>query len=93
MHACLWKLLQFEHSIHISLRDIKGANLLVHTDGRILLTDFGISVKLEGEGEKVLLGTPYWLAPEVVLSTVLFKPYGTYVYMHGHAHTEYEYRL
>lgn len=59
--------------------DIKGANLLLHRDGRVLLTDFGVSVKLQGDGEKVLLGTPYWLAPEVILTTVLFKPYGMHL--------------
>ena len=39
--------LSFAHSRSIIHRDIKGANILVERDGRILVTDFGIARAVE----------------------------------------------
>jgi mitogen-activated protein kinase kinase kinase ANP1 len=50
--------------------DIKGANILVDHNGRIKLTDFGASKRIEGlnktKGHGSLRGTIFWMAPEVV---------------------------
>ncbi|KAI3740136.1 hypothetical protein L2E82_30557 [Cichorium intybus] len=54
-------------------RDIKGANILVDNKGCIKLADFGASkqvVELANRScAKSMKGTPYWMAPEVILQT------------------------
>jgi serine/threonine protein kinase len=51
--------------------DIKGGNILVDSNGTVKLADFGASKKLAdivsfSEGCKTVLGSPYWMAPEVI---------------------------
>eukprot|EP01067_Filipodium_phascolosomae_P001689 Filipodium_phascolosomae@DN2089_c0_g1_i3.p2 len=53
------------HSAMFIHRDIKGANLLVSSTGRVLLCDFGTTRKLEQGAASTLAGTPYWMAPEI----------------------------
>jgi len=54
-------------------RDIKGANILVDNQGCIKLADFGASKQVAElatiSGAKSMKGTPYWMAPEVILQT------------------------
>lgn len=60
--------LDFLHKKDIIHRDIKGANILVDTKGRLKLADFGASkLKLGSTLEMSnLTGTPYFMAPEVL---------------------------
>ncbi|XP_059649988.1 mitogen-activated protein kinase kinase kinase NPK1 isoform X2 [Cornus florida] len=65
--------LEYLHKYGIMHRDIKGANILVDNKGCIKLADFGASKKVVElatmTGAKSMKGTPYWMAPEVILQT------------------------
>jgi len=62
--------LEATHAAGIVHRDIKPANVLLSTDGRVLVTDFGIAKAAEGADltstDQRMLGTAKYLAPEQV---------------------------
>ncbi|KAL6201835.1 hypothetical protein ACLB2K_025547 [Fragaria x ananassa] len=61
--------LEYLHIKGIIHGDIKGANILVGSKGRIKLADFGTSKQAAISGSKPTRGTPYWMAPEVIRGT------------------------
>ena len=58
------------HEHGVVHRDLKCANVLLSANGVIKLSDFGSSRKFDSdevELSKSLKGSPYWMAPEVVM--------------------------
>ncbi|KAM4826709.1 serine/threonine-protein kinase 10 isoform 2-T4 [Thomomys bottae] len=70
--------LHFLHNKRIIHRDLKAGNVLMTLEGDIRLADFGVSAKNQKTLQKrdSFIGTPYWMAPEVVLcETMKDTPY------------------
>ncbi|GCF08438.1 serine/threonine-protein kinase [Dictyobacter arantiisoli] len=64
--------LDYAHAQGVIHRDLKPANFLLHADGRLILTDFGIARLIEDTTPGMtltqtgmLLGTPDYMAPEM----------------------------
>ncbi len=59
--------LAFAHTQGIIHRDVKGANIMIDRDGRVMVADFGIARATEDASLTAtgsVVGTPYFMSPE-----------------------------
>lgn len=59
--------LEYAHERGIVHRDVKGDNILVNTEGRVLMTDFGVALRISEvtlTADGSVIGTPAFMSPE-----------------------------
>eukprot|EP01130_Rhizamoeba_saxonica_P014202 TRINITY_DN6177_c0_g1_i1.p1 TRINITY_DN6177_c0_g1~~TRINITY_DN6177_c0_g1_i1.p1 ORF type:complete len:1012 (-),score=263.08 TRINITY_DN6177_c0_g1_i1:80-3115(-) len=68
---------RYLHGNNFIHRDVKGANILLNAKGDIKIVDFGVSAILSTSTDKrnTIIGTPYWMAPEVASNKSSNYPY------------------
>ncbi|CTQ40743.1 Protein tyrosine kinase [Babesia microti strain RI] len=59
---------KFLHQHHILHRDLKSLNILIDSDKRIRICDFGVSKVLKAtlDSAQTMIGTPYYFSPELI---------------------------
>jgi serine/threonine protein kinase len=65
----MFEALDYLHKNKVIHRDLKAGNILLMDNGTVKLADFGVSAlnKKTRQKHDSFIGTPYWMAPEVVL--------------------------
>lgn len=58
--------LDYAHARNVIHRDVKPANVMVSTDDRVVLMDFGLALDIQQGSIGEVLGTPHYASPEQV---------------------------
>eukprot|EP01126_Amoeba_proteus_P060847 TRINITY_DN80_c0_g2_i3.p1 TRINITY_DN80_c0_g2~~TRINITY_DN80_c0_g2_i3.p1 ORF type:complete len:535 (-),score=94.04 TRINITY_DN80_c0_g2_i3:500-2104(-) len=59
--------LSYLHQRNFVHRDVKSANVMMSITGQIKLIDLGLCCELETGPRTKMLGSPYWIPPEMIL--------------------------
>eukprot|EP01125_Pyxidicula_operculata_P020490 TRINITY_DN7589_c0_g1_i1.p1 TRINITY_DN7589_c0_g1~~TRINITY_DN7589_c0_g1_i1.p1 ORF type:complete len:725 (+),score=168.33 TRINITY_DN7589_c0_g1_i1:279-2177(+) len=62
------KALDYLHSQSFVHRDLKSTNIMLTIDGNVKLIDFGLCVNISNGPRYGIVGTSYWIAPEMFLT-------------------------
>ncbi|EGG18197.1 putative protein serine/threonine kinase [Cavenderia fasciculata] len=69
----LLKGLSYLHEKQMVHRDLKSANIMMSVEGKVKLIDFGLCEDVASGPPCHMVGSPFWMAPEMILG----KPHGT----------------
>lgn len=63
--------------VFVVVRDLKTDNIFLMKDSMVKIGDFGISKLLStaSPGANTVLGTPYYISPEMVSNVYLYRGY------------------
>jgi cGMP-dependent protein kinase len=64
--AIIFLIVDYLHKLKIIHRDLKFSNFIIEKDGYLKLMDTGSTKKILNGYAKTLLGTPHYIAPEVI---------------------------
>ncbi|XP_012225214.1 cGMP-dependent protein kinase, isozyme 1 isoform X2 [Linepithema humile] len=64
--ACILEALDYLHTLGIVYRDLKPENIMIANNGYIKITDLGSSKMIGAYKTKTFVGTPEYLAPEII---------------------------
>jgi len=59
--------INYLHEQGFAHRDLKSSNVMLSLDGHIKLIDFGLCADFSGGSRTKMLGSPYWMPPEMIL--------------------------
>ncbi len=58
--------LNYLHSQHVIYRNLNPNDIIIKSNGKLVLIDFSCAKKLDSHRTSTLIGTPFYMAPETI---------------------------